>query len=334
MSHFAVLVIGDDVAQQLAPYQENNMGDCPLEYMEFEDVEEEKLKEYNTQTTERILTPEGKLLHSWDDSFRIPGTFGLGTNTHKIPEDCIKKEIPFKDLYPTFEEFMKDYHGFNEKDEKTGKYGYWSNPQSYWDWYSIGGRWTGYFKPKEGKTGEIGEPGVFDNKPKNGNVDVIKLCDIDFDRMSNESMSRAKERWIMVHKAIDNIPENLPWSHFISLVDSKMITIDNAKESYRNQERVKIFSSKPLSEHVGWDDLVENYSEPIEEYAEKHRYAGITPFAIVYNKTWISKGKMGWWGMSNDKYSGSDWDKKIKSLFDFLLKETPETMITAVDCHI
>ena len=35
MSHFTVLVIGPDPEAQLAPYQENNMGDCPKEYLKY-----------------------------------------------------------------------------------------------------------------------------------------------------------------------------------------------------------------------------------------------------------------------------------------------------------
>lgn len=35
MSHFTVLVVWEDVEQQLAPFQENNMGDCPKEYLKF-----------------------------------------------------------------------------------------------------------------------------------------------------------------------------------------------------------------------------------------------------------------------------------------------------------
>lgn len=35
MSHFTVLVIGKDVEEKLAPFQENNMNDCPKEYLKF-----------------------------------------------------------------------------------------------------------------------------------------------------------------------------------------------------------------------------------------------------------------------------------------------------------
>lgn len=49
MSHFAVAVILKDIndlEKVLAPYQENNMGDCPKEYMEFFSVTEKCKEEY------------------------------------------------------------------------------------------------------------------------------------------------------------------------------------------------------------------------------------------------------------------------------------------------
>ena len=33
--HFSIIVAGDNWEEQLAPFQENNMGDCPEEYLEF-----------------------------------------------------------------------------------------------------------------------------------------------------------------------------------------------------------------------------------------------------------------------------------------------------------
>ena len=40
MSHFNVLVVGDNVDEQLAPYQENSMGDVPEKYLEFREDNE------------------------------------------------------------------------------------------------------------------------------------------------------------------------------------------------------------------------------------------------------------------------------------------------------
>lgn len=155
MSHFSVIVIGDDVDEQLAPYQENNMGDCPKEYLEFHDMEPECREEYANGVTERVLMPDGRLLMKWDDEFRKEGSFGVGTDTHEVPDHLTVVELPFSQLYPTFEQFMDDYHGYRF-DEEQGKFGYWENPNKKWDGYTIGGRWTGYFPVKNGAVPVLG----------------------------------------------------------------------------------------------------------------------------------------------------------------------------------
>ena len=70
MSHFTVLVIGENVEKQLAPYQENNMGDCPQEYLEFHDMEEEYQNQYDNDDVEMVEAPTGELLYSWDERFK------------------------------------------------------------------------------------------------------------------------------------------------------------------------------------------------------------------------------------------------------------------------
>lgn len=57
MSHFTVMVVGDpdNVEEQLIPFQEHACtGACPKEYMEFEDVEDEERKNYETGTTKEF----------------------------------------------------------------------------------------------------------------------------------------------------------------------------------------------------------------------------------------------------------------------------------------
>jgi hypothetical protein len=52
MSHFTVAVISnspEDIENLLAPYQENNMGDCPEEFLAFNDLEDEYKKEYENE---------------------------------------------------------------------------------------------------------------------------------------------------------------------------------------------------------------------------------------------------------------------------------------------
>lgn len=156
MSHFAVAVIlhdGDCLDDLLAPYQENNMGDCPRKYLEFVNTEDEHREEYETDTIRKVKTPDGRLLWPWDEEFRVPGTIGSGTGTHKVPEGAGYEEVDVKasELYPTFEKYMEEYHGYDERDPETGKYGYWENPNKKWDWWQVGGRYSNWFKTKDGR---------------------------------------------------------------------------------------------------------------------------------------------------------------------------------------
>jgi hypothetical protein len=99
----------------------------------------------------------------------------------------------------TAKEYMKDYYGyaFNKND---GTYGYYYNPNAKWDWWTLGGRWKGYLKLKEGATGEEGESGVFRNKGREGYVDSARVGDIDFEGMKKDSLERAKKSWLEFKK--------------------------------------------------------------------------------------------------------------------------------------
>jgi hypothetical protein len=75
------------------------------------------------------------------------------------------------------------------------------NPEAKWDWYSVGGRWTGYFKLKPGAEGQLGEPGVFENEPL-FDADVCALQDIDWDAMRTVQRQTAEKRWAACEAAL------------------------------------------------------------------------------------------------------------------------------------
>lgn len=54
---------------------------------------------------------------------------------------------PFKKRYKTFQDYADDYCGDRFHDEQNA-YGYYFNPDSFWDWYRIGGRWPCSFLVK------------------------------------------------------------------------------------------------------------------------------------------------------------------------------------------
>ncbi len=163
MSHFTVLVIGtDDVDEALAPFQENNMGDCPREYLEFHDEEDEYRKEYDTGGTEMVRLEDGTIVYPHDDRFRVPGSIGHSADSHQVPAHLKLEQIPHKERFATFEEFVKEYHGRDKRDPEKGRFGYWENHNAKWDWYEIGGRWKNKLITKRGHSCDSNRIGNLD----------------------------------------------------------------------------------------------------------------------------------------------------------------------------
>ena len=152
MSHFTVLVIGNEPEEQLKPFQENNCDDCPEEYLEFNDTTQEHKESYAKDFTEVVEYPDGAMVSTYDDRFKNPNyNFMGGRNKETNPEYIYLYpviEVPVNVLYKTFEEYMTDYCGERfHKDQNA--WGYWENPNAKWDWHQLGGRWCGFFKLKD-----------------------------------------------------------------------------------------------------------------------------------------------------------------------------------------
>lgn len=67
-----------------------------------------------------------------------------------------------------------------------------------------------------------------------------------------------------------------------------------------------------------------------EEYAKSFDKP-VAPYAFLHDGEWVERGEMGWWGISDDKFSAEEWDNKFG---EFIQSLDPETEITIVDCHI
>jgi len=96
------------------------------------------------------------------------------------------KEIPLNTEYSDFETYIQEWHGCEEVDPETGKYGYWENPNCKWDWYVLGGRWSDFFKLKDGSR-----------------VDKAIKSDIDFEGTVEDSVKEAKANWEEAKKEDD-----------------------------------------------------------------------------------------------------------------------------------
>ena len=245
MSHFTVLVIGDDHEAALAPFQENNMGDCPREYMAFHDLEDEYRLEYDSESRGMKRLPDGRLVSPYDSAFKVGGSkYGFSSSdTYTFPDGTQDVEVPFKELYPTIEAFAADWHGTKERDPEKGRFGYWENPNKKWDWYQVGGRWSGLLKLKPGAHGLTGETGLMGSNHARGadRADQARKRDIDFDGMRADAEAKARERW----QHCRNIVGTQLWESWEHVRDVRHKgDIEAAREFYRSQPRLRSLASR------------------------------------------------------------------------------------------
>jgi hypothetical protein len=52
-------------------------------------------------------------------------------------------EGTFAEIEPDFDAFVRRFTRFDAPDTTTGRYGRWLNPNGFWDWWELGGRYNG-----------------------------------------------------------------------------------------------------------------------------------------------------------------------------------------------
>lgn len=330
MSHFAVMVIGGDVEAQMAPYQENNMGDCPAEYMEFHEMEEEFRAEWNDpeNKTEVVVMPDGSHKFTWDEEFKR-GDF-LDRKT-VIPPELDRKTLTAQEQYGTFEEFVKEWHSYESRDEKMGVYGYWENPNAKWDWYQVGGRWSNMLKLKGGTVGVRGEKSlIYPIADKHGFADAALKKDIDYDGMVHEAMDEANARWAKVRAIITTelLEGFKTWEQCRKVHEGD---IKKAREVYGAQPAVKAYRDPKNSIQYGFMSKVEDFTMSRARYVADAAANVLVFHSYLKDSVWTENGSMGWWGIVMDEGDAVQWQTKMKAAWDAI---PDDTMISVVDCHI
>jgi hypothetical protein len=396
MSHFSVMVIGENVEEQLAPYHEFECTGIDDEYVIDVDETEEYRTQYNESTRTRIKSPDGKLFESYGDEFyreptedelkqigiggigsvKVNGEFisfhskdwgdgkGYRPKVRFIPEGWGEVKIPINQI-ESFREYVEsDYdEGFfvNSEDELdmdgTHKYGYGvldengevlkvinrTNPNRKWDWYEIGGRWAGMLPIKpEHQSEYIGNEPNFSWGWEEGQkvkvvIEQLKQDSalkghIDFDYIKNTAQLTAEEEYDFVYTNVISKEEKGRTLNDI-YTDTTIENHDEKRKLYNNQPIVKLF------EEVCKDsDLISTFYENVEDfYISRDAYvtnkvnSAIPTYAVVIDGEWYERGKMGWWGISDDKMTQDEWNCEFMKLLESV---DDNTLLTVVDCHI
>jgi hypothetical protein len=333
MSHFTVLVIGDDVEEQLQPFHEYECTGIEDEHVMFV---EQNMEEAKTEFEKR------------------------------------------KENYDSFEEFMKEWYCAEKNEE--GKWGTITNPNAKWDWWTIGGRWSGFLRRKaplalgfelegfttaevnnfiniyqkdkdkfmsvvskyNGKRLEIvnaieGMVKTIENEVEPVFENQLLMKEIDWEAMIKEGEKKGEKYWDDIMEAFDNeIPKDeIDWDEMWEKGSEYYeLNLDKKREIYFGQpSQIRVEEAKKKNPDLfgffGFD--LKQFDCTKEEYIKRRGREAISTFAVVKDKTWYEKGKMGWWACVSDEKDSDEWN----DIYENLIKNLDgETQITLVDCHI
>lgn len=306
MSHFAVIIIGENPEEQIAPYSER----IEVEKYKTGDVTDEERKSFSDyytkidkDNTRQELTEEQAYLNG---------------------------ELSFEELY---EKHGDDWNGNSWEKDENGLWCEYStyNPKSKWDWYSLGGRWTGFFKAKEGVQYKTGKAGLMTPVAEVGYADQLLKRDIDFEFMRNEAGKKAAESYDYAMNIIGELPVNETWDSIRDRIDDR----DESRKVYWDQPRCKAWQEAERksgnSWRFGWSSSPDEFLISREEYIENARVDSCVPFAVVKDGQWYERGEMGWWACVSNEKDEREWSNEVYKLLDSV---SDDTLISLYDCHI
>lgn len=301
MSHFTVIVTGDNVEDALEPFDEN------LEVEPYEST-------WDTDATASFLNYYNLSI----------------TGLKRDPELLREKVVDWLGYHP---------NDHNPYIDDQGSIVVWStyNPDSKWDWYAVGGRWRGFFLVKEGAKGESGELGLSEMlRMKNGEdvslpknrVDSCRVGDVDFEAMRAEALAEVEEYWNHLEAAMSSAtPEDVEnYRSFEELQDKDKFWAQPLVTHFLEYERERgqlggFFGPHPIDIYLAGKD----------KYVEEVLDSVAVPYAILHDGEWMARGQMGWFGVSINEEKPVTWKKKVREFYENL---DPDTVVTLVDCHI
>ena len=320
MSHFTVMVINtqghDDVANQLAPFDEG------IEVFPYEDglVPQDSKDHFINHYT----SAESPIYGQRD-----------GDGNYLTQDLSHNASLSFEDLYA---KFGNDWNGGTWRKDANGDWVEMStyNPKSKWDWYQIGGRWSGMLRIKPGGKGIQGERSWTNQNQKLdfNQADQVYNQHIDWEGMGQEKAEKAAEFFDELAEAVGLDEDGrilqpiLKWEELLEKFD----TVQEAREIYHLDAIYKRFS-KFMTSKGYYMESPSDFHLTKEEYVELERKGAVVTFAVLKDGEWFEKGSMGWFGMSSEtKEESESWDR---SFHDRFLKDLgPNALITIVDCHI
>lgn len=244
-----------------------------------------------------------------------------------------------KNGYDSIKEFAEDYHGCSCAPGSNKRFGRFTNLNAKWDWWQVGGRWSGMLKAIPGADTMKGDPGLMGSQVDCNGIDQCRIGDLDRQAMIHDYKALNIGCWNEAEIEYAKSPITT-----VSLEDALGLYEDEiakCKLKRKDGERLadvigadkrasELRSSvRPSMTHLyGFlGDIPKDHSR--ETYINDPDY--LSAYAIVKDGEWHQRGEMGWFGMSSNDKGKTSWMGEFNGLVDGL---DDDQWISVVDCHI
>lgn len=234
-------------------------------------------------------------------------------------------------------------------DEETGRAFSWStyNPNSKWDWWSIGGRWQRSFKTIANPDPDYlihGTPGAFgDNGRPELNLDGSVYCDggqlrfLDLDGMRDEQEQDQLKKYDKYWALVAEFGAPTTWASLLEGInelegDERNERLKKARDAYNNQRIVQACQKAELTYVIG-ETAEAIYGMSREDFIAQARLEAVPGYAMLsLTGEWAAPGNMGWFGISSESLEEQEaFRVQMNRYIDALPKDN---WVVLLDCHI
>lgn len=364
MSHFTVLVVGENPEDLLQPYHEFECTGEDDEYVQDVNETEEFLNEYNNHTRTMVKnTKTGELKCAYDDfCYRNPTAEeakkigGLGTGccggisytskdwkdgqgyrskVHFTPDGWEKVELPYKDTM-SIEEYAEycGYKTIQSLDDldlaEDHKYGYVlitpSGEVTKINRTNPNKKWDWYSLGGRWSDSLLLKDGT--------HTDSALKKDIDFEGMRKKDIEEAEQRYEKMYNIFGgSIPKITKWKDYL---DREGLSIEEKRTLYHAQEGLKQKDelcktlSDDLRSFLTWESL-DDYQCTKEEFVKSKIEGSCLTFAILKDGEWFERGNMGWWAVVTNEKDSEEFKNNYE---DIISSIGDDELLSVYDCHI
>lgn len=307
MSHSTVLVVGENPEEQLEPYWEL---DIP-----YNEIKEDPRAVFEDETI--LVKNEYEKYREVFSTLEKHNEYFSAYLTNKTEDEKIKEWEDCKRITESIESYCEDEGYAILEDGRIGSY---TNPNAKWDWYELGGRWSGHLILKNGE-----------------HVNQAYKNEIDVDAMINCGLEQASIQYDNMVEVCGIIPIISKWKTYCDKI-SETYTQEQAVNDYRNQEGIKHFhnSLEKLyntdKEDLRWQVAryeFDDYQYSKEEYIAIHKYDCFLTLAILKDDEWYETSEKSWFGIVSDE--NDKWIESYLKIFDSI---DDNQLISVYDLHI